>query len=68
MVSMSDVTGIGVVIMRDNDVVSPMGYVSGNGHISTSTITTCMEGQDVYVKVKLLIFCLHFKLTLIQLD
>ena len=55
MVSMSDVTGIGVVIMRDDEVVSPMGYVSGNGHISTSTITSCRAGQEVYVKVKLLI-------------
>ena len=49
---MSDVNGIGIVIMRDSEVVSPMGYVSGNGHISTSAIVECYYGSEVYVKVK----------------
>ena len=48
---MSDVNGIGIVIMRENDVVSPMGYVSGNGHISTSAIVECRTAQEIYVKV-----------------
>ena len=54
---MSDVTGIGIVIMRDDEVVSPMGYESERGHISTNTITECGENQEVYVKVRFIKLC-----------
>ena len=50
--TMNDVSNMGVVIMRDDDVVSAMGYEKNEGHISANTIIACLTGQRVYVQVR----------------
>ena len=43
--------GLGVAIMRDDEVVSPLAFTAEGGEISTETIVICKEGQKVYVQV-----------------
>ena len=51
---MSGVDGnIRVVIMRDDEAVSPVAITAASGTISAKAIVSCKESQKVYVKVQL---------------
>ena len=52
--------GLGVAIMRDDEVVSPLAFTAEGGEISTETIVLCKEGQKVYVQVIHVVFYFPF--------